>query len=172
MSPARKKTNPRRTRSNPRPARALHPFLRLRHPNLWMCIYSERFRFLLLPVAVLVLGLGSALVAPAGAAAGPQQKRPRPCQQFLIFGTVFQESGLLLPGAELQVRRAGEKKVRWRQVSDRRGEFGICVPTGAEYELTVKAEGFEVQTMKIDARVGNREDLTIRMKPAEKGKKK
>jgi hypothetical protein len=100
------------------------------------------------------------------------QKKPRLSDQFLIFGTVFEESGFLLPGAEIQVRRGGEKKVRWRQISDRSGEFAVRVPPGAEYELTVKAKGFEEQSRKIDARTGNREDLIIRMKPLPEGKKR
>jgi hypothetical protein len=116
-----------------------------------------------LRLAVILLS-AAVLVPPAGAAPAEPQKRPRPCQQFLVFGTVFDEPGFLLPGAEIQVRQAGEKKVRWRQRSDRRGEFGVCVPPGAEYELTVKAKGFEEQSRKIDARAGNREDVTIRMK--------
>ena len=151
-----KKKRNLRTKSKPRGTPSLHPFLRLRHPILWMR--------LLLVAAVLVLGLGSALTIPASASPAAQQKRPKPCQQFLIFGTVFQESGFLLPGAEIAVRRAGEKKVRGKQNSDLRGEFGVCVPVGAEYELTVTAKGFEEQTLKIDARVGNREDLTIHMR--------
>jgi hypothetical protein len=123
--------------------------------------------------AVLILGVVAVLVLPPAAVSDEQAtKRPRPCEQFLIFGTVFQDSGYLLPGAEIRVRRAGEKKVRWRQVSDRRGEFGVCVPTGAEYELTVKAKGFEEHSRKIDARTGNREDLIVKLKPLPGGEKK
>ncbi len=123
-------------------------------------------------LAVLTLSVVAVLVPPLAGVPDEPQRRPRPCQQFLIFGTVFEESGFLLPGAEIQVRRAEEKKVRWRQNSDRRGEFGVCVPPGAEYELTVKAKGFEEQSRKIDARTGNREDLIVRMKPLPQGKKK
>lgn len=114
----------------------------------------------------------AALVPPLGGVPDEPQKKPRLADQFLIFGTVFEESGFLLPGAEIQVRRAGEKKVRWRQFSDRSGEFAVRVPPGAEYELTVKAKGFEEQSRKVDARAGNREDLIIRMKPLPGGKKR
>jgi len=122
-------------------------------------------------LAVLLLSVAG-FVPPLGGAPDAPQKRPRPCQRFLIFGTVFEESGFLLPGAEVRVRRAGEKKVRWRQTSDRRGEFAACVPPGAEYELTVTARGFEEQSRRIDARTGNREDLVVRMKPLPEGEKK
>jgi len=108
-------------------------------------------------------------VASAPQAAADQKKKKQPlAEQFLIFGTVFEESGRLLPGAELRVRRAGEKKVRWRARSDRRGEFGIRVPTGEKYELTVEAKGFEEQEHKIDAKNGTRVDLVLRMKPEKK----
>jgi len=136
--------------------------MRLRHLTIWMS-----FR-----LAVLILSVVAVLLQPLGGVLDEPQKKPRLADQFLIFGTVFEESGFLLPGAEIQVRRAGEKKVRWRQTSDRRGEFGVRVPPGAEYELTVKARGFEEQSHKIDARTGNREDLTVRMKPLPEGKKK
>lgn len=136
--------------------------MRSRHHTIWM--WFRR--------AVLIWGVVAALALPLGAAPNGPQKRPRPCQEFLIFGTVFEESGFLLPGAEIQVRRAGEKKVRSRQTSDRRGEFAACVAPGAEYELTVKAKGFEEQSRKIDARTGNRGDLTIRMKRRPEGRRK
>jgi hypothetical protein len=123
------------------------------------------------PLALTVLALLAGVVPAAGGAAD-EPKKPRLADQFLIFGTVFEESGRLLPGAEIQVRRAGEKKVRWRHYSDRRGEFGVRVPPGAEYDLTAKAKGFEEQTRRIDARNGTREDIVIRMRPAAKGEKK
>lgn len=136
--------------------------MRSRHHTYWMW-----FR-----LAVLTLIGVAVLVPPLGGVPEEPQKKQRLTDQFLISGTVFEESGFLLPGAEIQVRRAGEKKVRWRQVSDRRGEFAVRVPPGTEYELTVKVKGFEEQSRKIDARTGNRADLTIRMKPLPEGKKR
>jgi hypothetical protein len=50
-------------------------------------------------------------------------------------------------------------------VSDRQGECAVRVPQDEEYELTMEARGFKTQTRKIDARQGNRADLTIRMEP-------
>ena len=132
------------------------------HPSIWM-----RFR-----LAVLILSVVAVLVPPLGGVPDEPQKKPRLTDQFLIFGTVFEEAGFLLPGAEIRVRRAGDRKIRWRQTSDRRGEFAVRVPPGAEYELTVKAKGFEEQSRKIDARTGDREDLIVRMKPLPERKKK
>jgi hypothetical protein len=76
---------------------------------------------------------------------------------------VFNKQGFALPGARVRVRRADEQKFRWEALSDRRGELGIRVKQGAEFELTIEARGFQPQTRKIDAREGDREDLTLQM---------
>jgi hypothetical protein len=136
---------------------ALHPFPAWRHLTWWR----------LLPLLTLLLSLVIGLAQPFVAGADePKTKKQKLADQFLIFGTVFEESGFLLRDAEIQVRRAGEKRVRWRQFSDRRGEFAVRVPPGSEYELTVKAKGFETHSRKIDARAGKGEDLAIRLKSA------
>jgi hypothetical protein len=88
----------------------------------------------------------------------------------VIFATVFTDRGFALPGARVRVRREDEKKFRWEAMSDRQGELGIRVPQGAEYQLTVEARGFKEQTRKVDARDGNREDLTLQMEPVAGGK--
>jgi hypothetical protein len=127
---------------------------------------------------VLLLGLaGFALAAradrlPAAAAAEAQGKKGAHEEDFLLFGTVFTEQGFALPGAEVRVRRAGERKTHWEARSDRRGEFAVRVPRGAEYEMSVSAKGYQEQTRKIDAKAGNHEDLVFRMQPASGGKPK
>jgi len=82
---------------------------------------------------------------------------------FLIFTTVFTDKGFALPGARVRVRRSDEKKFRWEGTSDRRGELAFRVPQNAEYEMTIEARGFKLETRKVDAREDNRADLTIRM---------
>jgi carboxypeptidase family protein len=106
---------------------------------------------------------------PAGAA---QSKKGAHENDFVLFGTVFTEKGFALPGAEVRVRRAGERKPRWEARSDRRGEFAVRVPRGAEYEMSISAKGYQEQTRKIDARTGSREDLLFRLQPASGGKPK
>lgn len=141
-----------------------HPFRRSPHPTYWK----------LFPVAALVICLVSA--GPAAVSAPDDDKRKSKKDgvrnDFLLIGTVFTEEGFLLRGTEIRVRRVGEPKVRWRGVSDRRGEFAVRVPGGAEYEMTVAAKGFQEQARKVDARTGSREDLVFRLAPAPKGKKK
>jgi hypothetical protein len=91
---------------------------------------------------------------------------------FLLIGTVFTEKGFSLEGAALHVRRMTEVKFRWEARSDRRGEFAIRVPQGADYQIVVQAKGFQGQTRSVDAKSGDREDLVFRLVPASQGKSK
>jgi Carboxypeptidase regulatory-like domain len=118
--------------------------------------------------AIFFLGLTLACAATGLDAAPQKKKREIP---FIVFATVFTEHGLAYPGAQARVRRAGEKKFRWEAFSDSRGEFAIRVPLGEEYELSVKAKGFEPIMEKVDARQTSRVDLTLHLVPASKDKR-
>lgn len=113
---------------------------------------------------------------PAQPSTPPAGEKPRKqihANELLIKGTVFTPQGFSLPGAELRIRRAGERKFRWQALSDRRGEFAVWVPLGAGYELVVRARGFEEQNRLVDATSGPRqEDVVFRMRPASGGKTK
>jgi hypothetical protein len=119
---------------------------------------------------MLVLALASGVIPVPGAAAdGEKQTKPH-AHDFVIFASVFTQQGLSLPGAKVRVRREDEQKFRWEAMSDRRGELGVRVKQGAEYELTIEAHGFKSETRKIDAREGNQENLTFQMEPLTGGK--
>ncbi len=100
----------------------------------------------------------------------PKKKKSKHANDFLLIGTVFTEEGGLLEGAELRIRRAGEKKFHWETHTDRRGEFAVRVQQGADYEIIVRARGFQEQSRTVDAKSGDREDLVFRMAPAAEGK--
>lgn len=87
---------------------------------------------------------------------------------FVIFATVFNDQGFALYGARTRLRREDEKKFRWEATSDHQGEFAFRVPEGQEYEMVIEARGFQTEMRKVDAREGNRVDLTIRMEPQTK----
>jgi len=90
---------------------------------------------------------------------------------FLIRGTVFTEKALSFPGVQLRIRRSGEKKFRWKDRSNSRGEFAIRVPQGIQYEMVVHAKGFADQARTIDARNGSAENnVVFRMESAKRGK--
>jgi len=114
------------------------------------------------------LAIASAPAARAAAQSSSSSKSHT--RDFLIFATVFTDRGFALPGARVRVRRLEEKKFRWEGMSDSRGELGIRVKQGAEYELTVEARGFKPQTRKVDATDDNRQDLTIQMEQLAGGK--
>lgn len=110
--------------------------------------------------------------APPAESRSHSEKQGKHANDLFLFGTVFTQQGFTLPGTLLQLRRAGEKKVRAENVTNRAGEFALNAPRGMEYELTVKARGYEDQLQKIAAGSGDRHDLVFRMKPVSGGKKK
>ena len=145
----------RKKASSPPLSCLLHPYPVLGHRTCWR-----------------MLTVAAALACLAAGAAGEEQKKSTPRNDFLIFGTVFTEQGFSFRGAEIRVRRAGEKKVRWESRADARGEFAIRVPSGGEYEMTVSVKGHREEKRKVDARTGNREDMVIRLFRAAEEKKK
>jgi Carboxypeptidase regulatory-like domain len=106
--------------------------------------------------------------APPAAESSSKQK-PAPSaaihsNDFLVRGTVFTQEGLALPGAELRIRRTADKKFRWQTISNSRGDFAVRVKMGADYEVTVRAKGFEEQSLPVNAKTGDRfKDLVFRM---------
>jgi len=90
---------------------------------------------------------------------------------FLIRGTVFTDKALSFPGVQLRIRRSGEKRFRWEDHTNSRGEFAIRVPQGTQYEMVVHAKGFADQAKTLDARSGSGENnVVFRMEPGKRGK--
>jgi hypothetical protein len=110
--------------------------------------------------------------APAESSTAKAAKHTRHVDGFLIRGTVFSDKALSLPGAELHIRRTGEKRFRWSTNTNSRGEFAIRVPPGADYELVVQSKGFADVMQPVDAKSGLSEDnMVIRMPVASGGKR-
>jgi len=94
----------------------------------------------------------------------PGQASGRHSNDFLVRGTVFTEDGLVLPGAELRIRRSSEKKFRWDTETNSRGNFAVRVKMGADYEVVVRAKGYQDQSLAVNAKTGDRyKDLVFRM---------
>ncbi len=155
--------------SNPSTGSSWHPFVRRRHLICSMQILA----------AALSLDLpGAAARAmprpgiPTRAAGDERRKKDSHAADFVLFGTVFTEQGLALHGAEIRVHPAGRKKPHWEARSDRRGEFAVRVPRGADYELNVTANGFRGETRQISASNDNRRDMVFRLPSAAGGKSK
>jgi hypothetical protein len=84
---------------------------------------------------MLVLVMAAGMILPHAAAARDQNQPNSLAHDFVIFASVFHGQGFALPGAKVCVRRANEGKFRWEGISDSRGELGIRVKQGAEYQL-------------------------------------
>lgn len=163
----------KRRSSNSSSCLARHLFPRLAHPTHQLVVCCAALLWGLIGLAVAASVNRPVAIGAAGVAASDAQaKKGSHEDDFLLFGTVFTEKGFALLGAEIRVRRAGESKSRWEARSDRRGEFAVRVPRGAEYEMSVSAKGYQQQMRRIDARTGNHEDLVFRLQPASGGKPK
>jgi hypothetical protein len=103
--------------------------------------------------------------APSAESSSKQaRKKSSHGDDFLIRGTVFTPEGLALPGAELRIRRTADKKFKWNDASNSRGEFAIRVKMGSDYEVVVRAKGYRVETLAVNAATGERfKDLVFRM---------
>jgi hypothetical protein len=101
-----------------------------------------------------------------------KSKHLRHLDSFLIRGTVYDEKSLSLAGAQLRVKRQGEKRYRWSTVTNSRGEFAVRVPPGSDYELLIQAKDFTDNTTAIDAKNQSSEDnMVIHMeRPPERKK--
>ena len=95
---------------------------------------------------------------------GSGQSAGRHSDDFLVRGTVFTAEGLSLPGAELRIRRSAEKKFRWDTMTNSRGDFAVRVKMGSDYEVIVRAKGYQEQSIAVDGKTGERiKDLVFRM---------
>ena len=67
----------------------------------------------------------------------------------VIFGTVWDSENRAVYGVHVELRRAGEKKVRWEGHSDHHGEFAFRVPPGkAQYELSADKNSLKILKIK------------------------
>jgi carboxypeptidase family protein len=143
----------------------------------------QRRHFVLLPFVVLCAA--AAIVhaqepppspppdpAPPQTESSTKSKHVRHLDAFLVRGTVYDEKALSLPGAQLRVKRHGEKKYRWSTITNSRGEFAIRIPPGSDYELLAQARDFTDHTTAIDAKNQSSEDnMVIHMeRPSERKK--
>ena len=116
---------------------------------------------------------------PASASPSSTNKNERPgkkhshASDFLIIGTVFTPQALAYRGANLQIRRMGENKFRWKSVTNSRGDFAVRVPQGALYEVVVTGKGLAEQKITVDAlhTADTQQRISIRMEPAVGGAK-
>jgi hypothetical protein len=127
-----------------------HPAQPFTHRTLWN-------------IAVLVCVAAAALVA-INTNALAAQKKPSP-DDCIFYVTVFTEKGARLPDVSFVAHLAGKAKPRWDGYSDGRGEFAVRVSYQGDYEIDVKAKGYDVQTKKVAAEVGQKLDVVFNLAP-------
>lgn len=100
----------------------------------------------------------------------PKKEKQAVRPYALIFGNVFDPAGRLFTGAEVEIRREGERKARWETRSDSRGEFAVRLPAGpARYIITLRAKGFAEEVRTVAVENEERIDLSFRLQPAGAG---
>lgn len=91
----------------------------------------------------------------------------------LLTGTVFQASGLSLPGAKVTATSTLDPKVEFEIFSDGRGEFTFRAPAGVEpgsaqrYKVRAEAKGFQAAEKEADVYLGQRTNINLILSPDE-----
>jgi len=81
----------------------------------------------------------------AGAAWGAHDGKAQPQPYALIFGTVYDPDGHTLYAVKVNIRREGEKKMRWELYSNHTGEFAQRVPVGpGDYVVWADVKGYKL----------------------------
>ena len=122
---------------------------------------------------VLAVAVLACLTLPPGAPGSSQ--RPKRAQETyaILAGTVFQEDGRVLPGAQVTVKPDPEGGARSRlkpltAASDSRGEFAFRVPAAPmRYTVNVKAAGFRTQEKTVSISAEERVDVFFQMERAQ-----
>jgi hypothetical protein len=123
-----------------------------------------------LSVVVFVCFAGAAVFAcHANALGNPAsvlaaQKRPSP-DDGILYVTVFTETGMRLPDASYTAHPFGKTKPHWEGYSDVRGEFAVRVSLQGDYEIEVKAKGYDPQIKKVASEVGDKTDVVFNLVP-------
>jgi len=92
------------------------------------------------------------------------QKKPSP-DDGILYVTVFTEKGARLPDAAYTAHPFGKTKPHWEGYTDVRGEFAVRVSLQGDYEIVVKAKGYDPQTKKITSEVGDKTDVVFNLVP-------
>ena len=123
-------------------------------------------------ILLIELLIGWVCLGSAGARPRPEGGPEKP--YALIFGTVWGPSNAALYAVRVKLRREGDKKAKWEQYSDRRGEFAFRVPAGkATYYVSADLKGYKLpdgsklqagEDVKVDIENDERSDIGLHLK--------
>ena len=117
------------------------------------------------------IGISLLILAAAFALPGlGAKKTSAPESYVLLEGTVFMETGVALPNAEVVVvsdpppDTPRPKLKKLQTVSDARGEFAFRLPTGSmRYIIKVSAKGFHNEEKPVTVGDQDRVDVTFQL---------
>jgi hypothetical protein len=115
-------------------------------------------------------GLASPLAASGRQPAPQSHNKP----YALIFGTVWGPDNHPLYAVKVKLRREDQKKSKWEQYSDHRGEFAFRVPAGkATYYIVPDLKGYKLpdgsklqpgDEVKVEIENDERSDIGLHLK--------
>ena len=89
--------------------------------------------------------LSAFLVTSFSASRNLAAEAHKPQRHAIIFGTVWGPDDRALPGMEVKIRLANQKKAHWDLVSNRRGEFEAAVPAGpSDYVIWAVTKNYKL----------------------------
>ncbi len=117
---------------------------------------------ILLALALVVSQPG---VAGAPTLAGKDKARKSKSEPYaLLFGTVFDESGRLVRGAQVQVRQR-QGKGHWEAQTDSQGEFAVHLPVGkAVYTIEARAPALLPDRKEVEFAADERVDVVLHLR--------
>ncbi|MGA2434497.1 MAG: carboxypeptidase-like regulatory domain-containing protein [Bryobacteraceae bacterium] len=124
--------------------------------------------------AVCALAVGAIFLAcAAGAFANGKKPKKGVPASAVVAGTVFQDNGLALPGADVSLAGApdaeGSPQLKDHAIANGRGEFAFYVPAKpGHYTVSVKAHGFAPQAKPAIVNGDERVDVFFQLEPASK----
>ena len=144
------------TRKKLRNSLAVQPARPFRHPTVWSITL-----FALIVSLALFSGQITALNPPLNFFSS---QRPMP-DDCILYVTVFTQHGARLPDATYVAHAVGKKKPHWEGYSDARGEFAVRISVQGDYEIEVKAKGYEPQTKKVTSEIAQKLDVVFNLVP-------
>lgn len=114
------------------------------------------------------------LLGSGAAATGSDKSKKEQTPYALVTGTVFRDTGLSLPGAQVTLAAVGDsreaRKFKKIQIeTSQRGEFVVRLAAAPmSYALSVKAPGYQPQEKPITVTGEDRIDVFFRLEPASK----
>jgi hypothetical protein len=118
--------------------------------------------------------MGLVLLGAGTGAGGADKGKPGRAPYALVTGTVFRETGMAFPGAEVALTAAGDSKEarkfkEMKCVTSQRGEFVMRLRAAPmSYSVRAKAPGYQPQEKVVTVTAEDRVDVFFQLERASK----